>query len=126
MKSITLLAFSKTGKVKQLTLSRQVLLLTIVFVVATAMGSAFALFASFKGWFETVRLTSFKEENQLLRSELKKQAVLLDHLKGELKRLKNLEEQLRVLAGFQASSDPFFSPGEGGGGQLQRRGNEGK
>jgi len=119
MKSITLLTFSKTGRVKQLQLSVRTLLFTLVFVLATTFGSAFALFASFKGWFETARLTSFEEENRFLRSELQRQVILLDRLKAELKRLKTLEEQLKALAGFQASSDPAFRPGEGGGRQLK-------
>lgn len=112
MNSITLLTFSKTGRVKQLQLSWRTLLFALAFVVTTTLGSAFALFASLKGWIGTPRLAAFEEENRFLRSELQKQGAHLDKLRAELKRLKELEEQLKVLAGVQASPDPTIRPGK--------------
>jgi hypothetical protein len=57
-------------------------------------------------------MTYLERENQSLASLLEKQAEQLSRLKVELARLKEFEQNLRVVSGMGAPADPVVGTGQ--------------
>ena len=100
--TITLLAFSEGGRMRQLTVGVRFLVLSGLLLLAWLAGSSTAVWRLFQGQIDVARMVYLETENRSLMRLLEGQAEQLSRLRVEIARLKEFEKHLRVVSGMDA------------------------
>jgi hypothetical protein len=109
--AVTIVAFSEAGRMRRLRLSNRLLAVSVLLLLTLLVGAAVSVFQLYRGQVDLARMAYLEGENRALTTLLQGQAEHLGRLKLELDRLKEFEQNLRIVSGID-------SPAEvGGGGQ---------
>ena len=118
---VTFLALSPEGRTRQVRFSHLGLAgLGLLGALLLAL-AAWGFFGEFSLRSQQVRLESLQEENQLLLTQLRQQAALIQALDGEMGKLRAFEGQLRILSGLEPGTEPLVGVGAGGGRELHHQ-----
>lgn len=113
--AVTILAFTESGQMRRLRLPKRTLVasgLTLLILVAS---SAVSILSLFREQVDVARIAYLERENQSLTSLLEGQAEHLSRLKLEVARLKEFEQNLRVVSGLDSQETPLVGTGQGRG-----------
>jgi hypothetical protein len=117
--AVTILAFSESGRMRRLRLPRRVLVIfTLTFLILVA-GSSISILSLFRGQVDLARMAYLERENRSLTSLLEGQAEQLSRLKLEVERLKEFEQNLRVVSGLDSQAAPMVGTGQGRGARQE-------
>ena len=103
--AVTVVAFTESGRMHRVRVSRRLLVAAGLLVVVLLVGSTASVLRLFRDQVDLARMTYLEQENKSLTSLLEGQAEQLSRLKLEVARLKEFEQNLRVVSGMDAKSD---------------------
>jgi len=104
--AVTVVAFTESGRMHRVRVSRRLLLAVGLLVAVLLVGSTTSVLRMFREQVDLARMTYLEQENKSLTSLLEGQAEQLSRLKLEVARLKEFEQNLRVVSGMDAQTDP--------------------
>lgn len=110
--AVTVVAFTESGRMHRARISRRLLLAAGLLVLVLLVGSTTSVLRLFRGHVDLARMTYLEQENKSLTSLLEGQAEQLSRLKLEVARLKEFEQNLRVVSGMDAQSPPAVGTGQ--------------
>lgn len=110
--AVTIVAFTESGRMRRVRVSKRLLLLALLLLVGLLIGSTTSVLGLFRGQVDLARMVYLERENRSLMSLLEGQAEQLSRLKLEVARLKELEQSLRVVSGMDAPSEPAEGTGQ--------------
>jgi hypothetical protein len=110
--AVTIVAFTESGRMRRLRVSKRLLLLALLLLVGLLIGSTTSVLGLFRGQVDLARMVYLERENRSLTSLLEGQAEQLSRLKLEVARLKEFEQNLRVVSGMDAPSEPVVGTGQ--------------
>lgn len=113
--AVTILAFTESGRMRRLRLPKRVLLIFSLAFLILATGSTVSVLTMFRGQVDLARMAYLERENRSLTSLLEGQAEQLSRLKLEVERLKEFEQNLRVVSGLDSQETPMVGTGQGRG-----------
>jgi len=117
--AVTILAFTESGRMRRLRLPKRVLaIFTLTFVILVA-GSTISILNLFRGQVDLARIAYLERENRSLASLLQGQAEHLSRLRLEVERLKEFEQNLRVVSGLDSQGAPMVGTGQGRGARQE-------
>ncbi len=117
--AVTILTFTESGRMRRLRLPKRVLVIfTLTFLILVA-GSTISILRLFHGQVDLARMAYLERENQSLTSLLEGQAEQLSRLKLEVERLKEFEQNLRVVSGLDSQETPMVGTGQGRGARQE-------
>ncbi len=102
---VTIMAFTDTGWMRQFRLSKRMIFLSCILLMAMAFGSTMTLLNLARGQYYLTRMQYLERENRAMISLLETQAEQLSKLKLEMVRLKEFEESLRQVSGLSVRSE---------------------
>lgn len=110
--AVTILAFTESGRMRRVRLPKRLLAIsTLTFLILVA-GSTISILNLFRGHVDLARMAYLERENRSLTSLLEGQAEQLSRLKLEVQRLKEFEQNLRVVSGLDSQAAPMVGTGE--------------
>ena len=112
--ALPVVAFTESGRMHRLRIPKRLMLLVSLLTVVLLAGSTTSVLRLFRGQVDLARIAYLERENQSLTSLLEGQAEQLSRLKVELARLKEFEQNLRVVSGIDARTDAPVGTGESG------------
>jgi len=102
--------------------SRRLLFGAALVLLVLVVGSSTSVLRLFRGHVDLARMAYLEQENRSLASLLEGQAEQLSRLKLEVARLKEFEQNLRVVSGIDAKADPAVGTDQPQpGGEKKRR-----
>ena len=104
--AVTVVAFTESGRMHRVRVSRRLLVAAGLLVAVLLVGSTTSVLRMFREQVDLARMTYLEQENKSLTSLLEGQAEQLSRLKLEVARLKEFEQNLRVVSGMDAQTDP--------------------
>ena len=104
--AVTVVAFTESGRMHRVRVSRRLLVAAGLLVAVLLVGSTTSVLRLFRQQVDLARMTYLEQENKSLTSLLEGQAEQLSRLKLEVARLKEFEQNLRVVSGMDAQTDP--------------------
>jgi hypothetical protein len=110
--ALTVVAFTESGRMHRVRVSRRLLLAAGLLALILLVGSTTSVLRLFRGHVDLARMTYLEQENKSLASLLEGQAEQLSRLKLEVARLKEFEQNLRVVSGMDAQADPEVGTGQ--------------
>ena len=122
--AVTIMAFTDSGWMRQFRLSKRIIFLSCIVLVALTFGSTMTLLNLVRGQYYLTRMQYLERENRSMTSLLEGQAKQLSKLKLEMVRLKEFEESLRQVSGLSVRSEPpekETDPAGGGRTAVRRR-----
>ena len=112
--AVTVVAFTESGRMHRLRVAKRLLLIAGLLTLVLLVGSTTSVLRLFRGQVDMARMAYLERENRSLTSLLEGQAEQLSRLKLELARLKEFEQNLRVVSGMDAQTDPMVGTGQAG------------
>lgn len=112
---VTVVAFTESGRVRRLRISKGVLLVTGLLLAVLLAGSTASIIRLFRSHVDVARIAYLEGENRSLTALLEGQAEQLSRLKLEVARLKEFEQSLRVVSGLDSEAAPMVGTGQGRG-----------
>jgi hypothetical protein len=103
---LTVVAFTESGRMHRVRVSRRLLVVAGLLAVFLLVGSTTSVLRLFREQVDLARMTYLEQENKSLTALLEGQAEQLSRLKLELARLKEFEQNLRVVSGMDAQPEP--------------------
>ena len=107
--AVTVVAFTESGRMHRVRVSRRLLAVAGLLAVFLLVGSTTSVLRLFREQVDLARMTYLEQENKSLTALLEGQAEQLSRLKLELARLKEFEQNLRVVSGMDAQPEPAAS-----------------
>ena len=107
--ALTVVAFTESGRMHRVRVSRRLLVVAGLLAVFLLVGSTTSVLRLFREQVDLARMTYLEQENKSLTALLEGQAEQLSRLKLELARLKEFEQNLRVVSGMDAQPEPAAS-----------------
>jgi len=104
--AMTVVAFTESGRMHRVRISRRLLVATGLLAAVLLIGSTTSVLRLFREQVDVARMTYLEQENKSLTALLEGQAEQLSRLKLEVARLKEFEQNLRVVSGMDAQPDP--------------------
>lgn len=104
--AVTVVAFTESGRMHRVRVSRRLLVAAGLLAVVLLVGSTTSVVRLFREQVDLARMTYLEQENKSLASLLEGQAEQLSRLKLEVARLKEFEQNLRVVSGMDAQPEP--------------------
>lgn len=104
--AVTVVAFTESGRMHRVRLSRRLLVAAGLLLAVLLVGSTTSVLRLFREQVDLARMTYLEQENKSLTSLLEGQAEQLSRLKLEVARLKEFEQNLRVVSGMDSQTDP--------------------
>jgi hypothetical protein len=104
--ALTVVAFTDSGRMHRMRVSRRLLFGAALLLLVLTVGSSTSVLRLFRGHVDLARMAYLEQENKALASLLENQAEQLSRLKLEVGRLKDFEQNLRVVSGIDAKPDP--------------------
>jgi hypothetical protein len=109
--AVTVVAFTESGRMHRVRVSRRLLVAAGLLVAVLLVGSTTSVLRLFRQQVDMARMTYLEQENKSLTSLLEGQAEQLSRLKLEVARLKEFEQNLRVVSGMDAQTDSAAGAG---------------
>jgi len=109
--AVTVVAFTESGRMHRVRVSRRLLVAAGLLVAVLLVGSTTSVLRLFHQQVDLARMTYLEQENKSLTSLLEGQAEQLSRLKLEVARLKEFEQNLRVVSGMDAQTDSAAGAG---------------
>jgi TolA-binding protein len=100
-------------------LPKRLLVLCIIVLLMLLAGTTSSVVSLFRGQVDRARMAYLERENQSLTSLLEGQAEQLSRLKVEVERLKEFEQNLRVVSGMDSQAAPMVGTGQGRGARQE-------
>lgn len=120
--AVTVVAFTESGRMHRVRVSRRLLSGAALVLLVLVVGSSTSVLRLFRGHVDLARMAYLEQENRSLASLLEGQAEQLSRLKLEVARLKEFEQNLRVVSGIDAKADPAVGTDQPQpGGEKKRR-----
>jgi len=113
--AVTILAFTESGQMRRLRLPKRILVASVLTLLVLVAGSTVSILSLFREQVDVARIAYLERENQSLTSLLEGQAEHLSRLKLEVARLKEFEQNLRVVSGLDSQETPMVGTGQGRG-----------
>jgi hypothetical protein len=113
--AVTILAFTESGQMRRLRLPKRMLVASALTLLILVAGSTVSILSLFREQVDVARIAYLERENQSLTSLLEGQAEHLSRLKLEVARLKEFEQNLRVVSGLDSQETPMVGTGQGRG-----------
>ena len=113
--AVTILAFTESGQMRRLRLPKRILVASVLTLLILVAGSTLSILSLFREQVDVARIAYLERENQSLTSLLEGQAEHLSRLKLEVARLKEFEQNLRVVSGLDSQETPMVGTGQGRG-----------
>ena len=117
--AVTILAFTESGRIRRMRLPKRLLLVVTIALVVLLTGTTLSILNLFRGQVDLARMAYLELENRSLTSLLEGQAEQLSRLKVEVERLKEFEQNLRVVSGLDSQAAPMVGTGQGRGAQQE-------
>lgn len=117
--AVTVLAFTESGRMRRMRLPTRLLVATTFILVSLVAGSTVSILSLFRGQVDLARMAYLERENRSLTSLLEGQAEQLSRLKLEVARLKEFEENLRVVSGLDSQTTPMVGTGQARGARQE-------
>jgi len=117
--AVTILAFTDSGRMRRMRLPKRLLVVTSVILLILVAGSTVSILSLFRGQVDLARMAYLERENWSLTSLLEGQAEQLSRLKLEVARLKEFEENLRVVSGLDSQTTPMVGTGQARGARQE-------
>ena len=117
--AVTILAFTESGRMRRMRLPKRLLVVTSVILLILVAGSTVSILSLFRGQVDLARMAYLERENRSLTSLLEGQAEHLSRLKLEVARLKEFEENLRVVSGLDSQTTPMVGTGQARGARQE-------
>ena len=121
--AVTILAFTESGRMRRVRLPKRVLLFSTLTFLGLMAGSTVSVLNLFRDQVDMARIAYLERENRSLTSLLEGQAEQLSRLKLEVERLKEFEQNLRVVSGLDSQAAPMVGTGQarGAGQELPKK-----
>ena len=121
--AVTILAFTESGRMRRVRLPKRVLLFSTLTFLGLMAGSTVSVLNLFRDQVDMARIAYLERENRSLTSLLEGQAEQLSRLKLEVERLKEFEQNLRVVSGLDSQGAPMVGTGQarGAGQELPKK-----
>jgi hypothetical protein len=110
--AVTILAFTDSGRMRRLRLPKRALVVFCLTFLILVAGSTISILNLFRGQVDLARMAYLERENRSLTSLLEGQAEQLSRLKLEVERLKEFEQNLRVVSGLDSQAAPMVGTGQ--------------
>lgn len=120
--TVTIVAFTESGRMRRMRLPLRLLAIAVLLLLTLVAGSMASLLSVFRGQVDFARMTYLERENQSLTSLLEGQAEQLSRLKLEVARLREFEQNLRVVSGMDSKTEPMAGTGQARGASQTRGG----
>lgn len=117
--AVTVLAFTESGRMRRMRLPTRLLVATTFILLILVAGSTVSILSLFRGQVDLARMAYLERENRSLTSLLEGQAEQLSRLKLEVARLKEFEENLRVVSGLDSQTTPMVGTGQARGARQE-------
>ncbi len=104
--AVTVVAFTESGRMHRVRVSRRLLVAAGLLIAVLLVGSTTSVLRLFREQVDLARMTYLEQENKSLTALLEGQAEQLSRLKLEVARLKEFEQNLRVVSGMDTQPDP--------------------
>ena len=117
--AVTVLAFTESGRMRRLRLPKRLLILSTLILLTLVVSATASVLSLFRGQVDLARMAYLERENRSLTSLLEGQAEQLSRLKLELERLKEFEQNLRVVSGMDSRVEPMVGTGQAGGARQE-------
>ena len=117
--AVTILAFTESGRMRRLRLPMRILVVSILTFLVLVVGSTISTLSLFRGQVDMARIAYLERENRSLTSILRGQAEQLSRLKLEVERLKEFEQNLRVVSGLDSQAAPMVGTGQARGARQE-------
>ena len=104
--TVTIVAFTESGRMHRARVGKRLLLVSALLAAILLVGFTTSALRLFRGQVDLARMAYLERENQSLTSLLEGQAEQLSRLKVEVARLKEFEQNLRVVSGMDAQTEP--------------------
>ncbi len=117
--AVTILAFTEAGRIRRMRLSKRWLVISTLIALTLVAGSTASILRLFRGQVDLARMAYLEQENRSLASLLEGQAEQLSRLKLEVARLKEFEQNLRVVSGLDSQAAPMVGTGQGRGARQE-------
>ncbi|MBI2163313.1 MAG: hypothetical protein HYU32_04120 [candidate division NC10 bacterium] len=117
--AVTVLAFTESGRMRRMRLPTRLLVATTFILLSLVAGSTVSILSLFRGQVDLARMAYLERENRSLTSLLEGQAEQLSRLKLEVARLKEFEENLRVVSGLDSQTTPMVGTGQARGARQE-------
>jgi hypothetical protein len=117
--AVTILAFTESGRMRRMRLPKRLLVVSSVILLILVAGSTVSILSLFRGQVDLARMAYLERENRSLTSLLEGQAEQLSRLKLEVARLKEFEENLRVVSGLDTQTTPMVGTGQARGARQE-------
>jgi hypothetical protein len=101
--------------------SRRLLVTAGLLIAVLLIGSTTSVLRLFREQVDLARMTYLEQENKSLTALLEGQAEQLSRLKLEVARLKEFEQNLRVVSGMDAQPDPAAAAAPAGAGKAEKK-----
>lgn len=115
--AVTIVAFTESGQMRRLRFSNRLLVVSGLLLLILLMGATASVLQLYRGQVELARMAYLEGENRSLTTLLHGQAEQLSRLRLELNRLKEFEQNLRIVSGIDSPAEaaPAPAPRRGGG-----------
>lgn len=117
--AVTILAFTELGRMRRLRLPKRLLVVSALVLLILVAGSTVSTLRLFRGQVDLARMAYLERENRSLISLLEGQAEQLSRLKLEVARLKEFEQNLRLVSGLDSPTTPAVGTGQDGGARQE-------
>jgi TolA-binding protein len=97
----------------------RILVVSILTFLVLVVGSTISTLSLFRGQVDMARIAYLERENRSLTSLLQGQAEQLSRLKLEVERLKEFEQNLRVVSGLDSQAAPMVGTGQARGARQE-------
>jgi len=120
--ALTIVAFTEAGHMRRLRLPNRLVAASALLLTILLVGSAAAALQLYRGQVEVARTAYLEGENRSLTALLQGQADQLSRLKLEVQRLKEFEQNLRIVSGIDSPAEPVAPPAAAGATRASRPG----
>ncbi len=103
--AMTIVAFTESGRIRRLRLPVRLLVISAFFLLVLVVGSTASLLLLFRGQVDMARMSYLERENRSLTQFMEGQAEQLSRLKLEVARLREFEQNLRVVSGMDSQAE---------------------
>lgn len=117
--AVTILAFTESGRMRRMRVPKRLLIVSTLILLILVAGSTVSILSLFRGQVDLARMAYLERENRSLTSLLEGQAEQLSRLKLEVARLKEFEENLRVVSGLDSQTTPMVGTGQARGARQE-------
>jgi hypothetical protein len=106
------MAFTESGRMRRVRVPKRLVVVSALILLTLVAGSTLSILSLFRGQVDLARIAYLERENRSLTALLAGQAEQLSRLKLEVARLKEFEQNLRVVSGLDSEAGPMVGTGQ--------------